>query len=78
MTNQPNIQKQILEFVLAEVDEPCSPVDLPEFADTHGYDLGRVMMKANETGVLTCGTTMKYPWYNDRSAVEDKLDEWES
>lgn len=74
MTDNPNIQKEILEFVLDRADSSYDAVDLREFAKNAGYEEGRVVEKAADTGVLEAGTSMLYPWYTNRKEVLARLE----
>lgn len=75
MPEMPNIQKEILEFVLEEADGPHDAVDLRQFAAQSDYTEAKVAEKAVDTGVLERGVNIMYPWYSDEQEVRNRLKE---
>lgn len=75
MPDMPNVQLEILEYVLSEADGPFDSVNLREFAAESEYSENRVGRKAGETGVLTYGVSVMQPWYEDESEVKERIEE---
>lgn len=77
MTNNPNIKKEIVQYVIENYDD-C-PVSIVDFANTTNYDNGRVVRKASEITELEWGTSPRYVWpkCHDTEQLREKLTEWE-
>lgn len=73
MPNLPNIQREVLEYVLENADGPHDAVNLRDSSLSEEYGQNRVLKKAGETGVLTCGVSMLHPWYQDEQEVRDRI-----
>ena len=77
MTEQPNIPREILEYVLEEADGPHDVVHLRDSPLSERYGSRKVAEKAAETGVLNWGINALHPWYEDEQAVHERLLEFD-
>jgi hypothetical protein len=75
MPDLPNIQAEVLEYVLSKADGPHDVVNLRPFARENDYSERRVARKAGETGVLSCGINMLHPWYEKEVEARERLQE---
>lgn len=79
MTEQPNIKKEILEYVLDHDRDEGGAVNLREFARDRGYSEQRVARKSDELyPLIECGVSPMLPWiqHGQRDAAEEQLAEW--
>lgn len=78
MTDQPNIQLAVLEYVYEHADGPHDVVHLRDspLSDEHGSK--KVAEKAAETGVFNWGINALHPWYEDESEIRAAIEQYGS
>lgn len=76
MPDLPNIQREVIEYVLEHADGEWDAVHLRDTPLTEKYGETRVAKKVAEAGVFNWGINALNPWYQSEEDVRDKLNEY--
>lgn len=77
MTENPNIKKEVLDFVIKHSANGGKTASLRDFADERGYDQKTVAEKVMQMyPALDFGVSPMVPWLQKRKTAEDMYDQW--
>lgn len=77
MTENPNIKKEILDYVIEQTAGGDKTASLRDFADGNGYEQESVANKVMQMyPALDSGVSPMVPWLWERKAVEDMYARW--
>lgn len=80
MTDQPNIKREVLEYVIKNSDpEEPTAVSLRDLCDERGWEEHRVANAFYELGyALDCGVSPMVPWVAEKEVAEEWFEKWDA